>query len=138
MYVFFNNVLKQSFIINRISSIFKQLKKNKIMKTLADFKKRMQVGMKLHGVNHNMFIGRDENGGVIYGNMDLGIREVSIKQTNSFAFKTTRTDGKVVDSWCEYPKASEVVINDSNSITIFVTDSVSKQRKPILTYTFID
>ena len=106
------------------------------MKTLSDFKKRLKVGVKLGAINHTNFGGRDENGNVIYNDFDFGVRELSIVQSNSFAFKTIRTDGKIVDSWCSYPKASNVKINNENSITIF-EENREKVLTPILTYTFI-
>lgn len=107
------------------------------MKNLSDFKKRLKVGVKLQAINHTMFAGRDENGNPLYKDFDFGIREISIVQSNSFALKTIRTDNKVVDSWCSYPKAKELVINNENSVTILCEQSNGK-LEPILTYTFVD
>ena len=123
----------------------------KTFKTVSEFKKVLSVGDKLHAVNHTKVIGRDENQKVIYGDFDLGVREVSIKQSNSFALKTTRSDGKIVDSWCDYPKASQSKI-DGNKIVIYEKDlrqfpgGVMRDGNPdydnlplipILTYTFV-
>lgn len=105
------------------------------MKTLADFKKRLKVGVKLHAVNHQGFGGRDEQGNIIYKDWDFGIREISIVQSNSFALKTNR-DGKFIDSWCGYPKAKELIINNENSVTIL--EETNGKLEPILTYTFVD
>lgn len=132
------------------------------MKTLSDFKKRLKVGVKLHCIHHLTFAGRDEQGVVIYKDKDLGIREVSIVQSNSFALKTDRKEpvytldefnnriesgefiSKTVDSWCSYPKASEAKIVDENTITIFEPDTRNGQayetapKIAVLTYKFID
>jgi len=88
-------------------------------------------------------IGRNENGNgeAVYGDEDKGIREVSIKQTNSFALKTQKSDGKIVDSWCQYPKASQCKILDENTIQILEEDyrvrEGVKPLIPILTYKFV-
>lgn len=112
---------------------------------VAQFKKRLIKGVtKLHAVRHTDFGGRDEKGVVIYKDQDLGIRTVSIVQSNSFALSTIRTSGEVVDSWCGYPKASEIIVNNENSITILEPDTRNGQawetapKIPVLTYTFVD
>lgn len=115
------------------------------MKSLADFKKRLAVGVKLHTTHHQKFAGRHENGSgeVVYKDEDMGIRELSIKQSNSFALKTFRQDkNEWVDSWCNYPKASECKILDENTIQILCEDyrvrEGVKPLIPILTYKFVD
>lgn len=90
------------------------------MKNLAEFKRRLQVGQLVHTFNHNTG--------------DMGIRPVSIVQSNSFAFKTTKPDGKIVDSWCEYPKAKDFEIVDENTASIYWGEG--PRREKILTYTF--
>lgn len=110
------------------------------IKTVSDFKKALIVGVKLHCINHTNFSHYDGNGVAVYNDYDFGTREVSIVQSNSFALKTVRTDGNIVDSWCSYPKASEVIINGDNSITILCEDCRIRDKKvmiPILTYTFV-
>lgn len=92
------------------------------IKTVSDFKKALQIGVQVHSVFHMAFNGRDEAGKVIYKDEDKGVRPVSIKQTNSFALKTLRTDGKICDSWCDYPKASMCKIED-NKVIILERDS---------------
>jgi hypothetical protein len=114
----------------------------KTFKTVSEFKKILSVGDKLHAIHHAKIIGRDENGKVIYGDIDMGIRPISIKQSNSFALKTTRTDGKEVDSWCSYPKASEAKIVDGK-LTIYEKDYRYPVPEihpliPVLTYSFVD
>jgi len=112
------------------------------MKTFADFKRKLVVGVELHTHNHK------------FG--DMGNRLVSIVQSNSFALKTTRdkpvtsagmtlnpetgknewnkTERVVVDSWCMFPKASDTEISE-NSVIIF--ENNKSGREAILTYTFL-
>ena len=89
--------------------------------TVADFKRELQLGRKVVGIRHTKIVGRDDEKKVIYADEELAIREVSIKQTNRFALKTTRTNGEIVDSWCDYPKAKESKV-ENNRITIFEKD----------------
>ncbi len=108
------------------------------MKNLSDFKKRLKIGQKLQAVNHLTFAGRNtETGEPIYQDKDLGVREISIVQSNSFALKTIKQDGSTVDSWCPYPKAKECVFNNENSITI-LEEQRSGALIPVLTYTFVE
>lgn len=92
------------------------------MKTLADFKRRLKVGTKIETINHR------------HGS--FGVRPVSIVQSNSFALKTTRTNGELVDSWCEYPKAKDIEVTDENTVIIYWGDG--DKREAILTYKFVD
>lgn len=111
------------------------------MKTVADFKRRLTVGTQVHTIYHQLFNGRDEKGEVIYKDEDKGVREVSKVQSNSFAFKTTKTDGSIVDSWCNYPKVKECIFVDENTITILCEDyrvrDGNQPMIPILTYKFV-
>lgn len=86
------------------------------MKTLADFKRRLKVG--------TLLATESRHG-------DLGIRPVSIVQSNAFALKTTRPDGTVADSWCEFPKARDFKVVDENTVLISVDVEVT------LKYTFV-
>jgi hypothetical protein len=123
----------------------------KQFKTVSEFKKILAVGDRLHCIHHMDFAGRDAEMKPIWKDKDMGIREVSIKQTNSFALKTTRTDGKVTDSWCSYPKASMARV-ENNCLIILEHDA--RQFKggyahesnpeyaalpliPVLTYKFV-
>lgn len=108
----------------------------KTINTLADFKRLLTVGTMVHCIFHMERAGRDEKGNMLYKDLDRGAREVSIKQTNSFALKTVKTDGTTVDSWCHYPKAAECKI-ENNRITIYEEDREGKQI-PILTYWLTD
>lgn len=102
------------------------------IQTLADFKKSIQLGVKISGTLHMTFNGRDEKGNVLYKDSILPAREVSIVQSNSFALKTTKTTGEIVDSWCQYPKAKECTFLD-NVITIHELNREGKLI-PVLSY----
>ena len=92
----------------------------KKIENLSQFKKALQVGIKLQTTHHT------------FGNM--GVREVSIVQSNSFALETIR-EGKKVDSWCEYPKSKDLICNGSNEVTVFWGEG--EKREAVLTYKFI-
>ncbi len=97
------------------------------IKTVADFKRGVKVGVKMGGTYHREFAGRDEKGNPFFKDKPLVVREVSIVQSNSFALQTTKANGEIQDSWCGWPKASDSKINN-NEITIF------EQGTAILTY----
>jgi len=101
--------------------------------TVADFKRLIQIGVKVGCIFHMERNGRDEVGNVTYKDLEREEREVTIKQTNSFALKTWQeTKQKFVDSWCSYPKATEVIIKD-NKITI-LEQNREGNKIPVLTY----
>lgn len=83
------------------------------IKNLASFKRRLKVGIKLR-TKH-----------LIHG--DVGVREVSIVQSNCFALRTTKLDGCVTDSWCDFPKAKDFEVLNDNSVRI----------KNMLEYSFV-
>lgn len=103
------------------------------MQTLSDFKRAIKIGTKLHCVYHRKYNGRNPDGTINYTTEDKGIREVSIVQTNAFTLKTIKSDGKVVDSWLSFPKATECKITFPDTIVIFETDRNNKTY-PVLTY----
>ena len=105
------------------------------MKSVAEFKRNLKVGLEFKTIHHMNFAGRNEDGTPIYNDKDLGIRKVSIVQSNSFALATQRTTGEVVDSWCMYPKASESVF-DGDTLTI-LEEQRDGGMKPVLSYTLI-
>ena len=101
--------------------------------TVADFKRLLQIGVKVSCIFHMERAGRDENGNVFYKDLEREEREVTIKQSNSFALKTWKAnENKFVNSWCSYPKASEVIIKD-NKITMLEEDREGAEI-PVLTY----
>ena len=106
------------------------------MKNLSDFKNRIQVGVKLKTTYHFLLVGREQDGTPIYGDEIKPIREISIKQSNSFALKTVRQDGKKVDSWCNFPKSSEIEFLNNNTVRI-LEKQTNGEIKPVLTYEFI-
>ena len=115
-------------------------KSNIIIKSVADIKREIKVGVKLACIYHHEFAGRDAEMNVLYKDKDMGIREISVVQSNSFAFKNIKADGTVSNSWCNFPKASEVVYYGNNSFTILDEDYRVRDKKlmiPILTYTFV-
>ena len=91
------------------------------MKNLSDFKKRLKVGQQIETIHANLG--------------SFGIRKVSIVQSNSFALETIK-EGKIVNSWCEYPKAKDFEIVNENTCKIFWGEG--ERRSHILTYTFIN
>lgn len=92
------------------------------MKTLADFKRAMRIGTKWSAYNH-------------YYNSDMGIRECSIAQTNRFAFKTIKNDGEICNSWCDFPKASDIEFTND---TVVIWGEGAHGRCPIITYKLIE
>ncbi len=113
------------------------------MKTLADFKRRLKVGVKLHTTYHQAFAGRNEKGEYLLKDEDKGIREVTLVQSNRFALKTKLKD-VMRDSYCDFPKASNFRILNENSIMILEHDFRDRsiggtgELIPLLTYTFVD
>lgn len=91
------------------------------MKTLADFKRAIQIGTKWEGFNH------------LY-KRTMGIREVSKVQSTRFAFRTVRETGEEVHSWTDFPKASDLVIREDGTVDIYFVCSYTKERKPMLSY----
>lgn len=125
----------------------------KTFTTIAEFKRILQLGDKLKCIYHMDFNGRDAEQQVIYKDKELGVREVSIKQTNSFALKTWREDKQeFVDSWCSYPTAKFARV-DNGKLIIFERDGrkfkggladesnpeyAALPLVPVLTYEFVD
>lgn len=91
------------------------------MKTIADIKRAMTLGSRWHTVHHGF--------SPDWMPKDLGIREITIVQTKSVAFKTERGN-----SWIAIPNKSQVIFENENTFSII--DS-GFGKKPILTYTLI-
>lgn len=112
------------------------------MKTVADFKRAIQVGTEI-GTIYHAEAKRDELGNVVrladglpeYTDKDLGDSVVTIVQATQFAVKRVWKDGTIKDSWCAFPKASLSRINNK-SITI-LESSDRRGLIPILTYTLL-
>lgn len=84
--------------------------------TFASIKRSFKVGTKFETIYHKEFAGRDENGNVLYKDKNMGVREVSIVQSNAVAFKNEAT-GR--DSWLQYPKASDVKVIDDRTFQVY-------------------
>jgi hypothetical protein len=108
-----------------------------LVKSVAEFKRALKIGRKVNGQHHLTFAGRNQDGSPIWITKDLGTREVSIVQSNSFALKTQKHDGTYQDSWCSYPKATECVFNADGSLTILEEQRDGK-KIPVLTYAIIN
>lgn len=91
------------------------------MRTLADFKRAIEVGTKWEGFNY------------LY-NRSMGVREVSKVKSGKFSFRTIRESGEIVDSWMDFPKASEIEFKEGDMVTIYYIDSYTKERKPMMSY----
>jgi hypothetical protein len=87
------------------------------MKTLADVKRRAQLGVKLKCT----FAAYDPA-----GTMTGSVREISIVQTKMIALK--RADGR--DSWLQWPSAKEVTV-EGDSFTVY------EAGEKLLTYEFV-
>lgn len=91
------------------------------IRTIADFKRALKLGVKVGSIRFNHRYQKNEAGEFINEEQPMPIREASIVQTNRFALKTENSDGKIVDSWCDFPAKSEVHI-ENNIVTIFQED----------------
>lgn len=76
------------------------------MKTLADFRRALKVGTRWEGFNH-------------YYQSSFGVREVSKVQSNSFAFKNTKDNGEVSNSWSDFPKAKDIKFREDGTVEIY-------------------
>lgn len=102
--------------------------------SLTHFKNCIRPSVDIHVVYHKQF--RDADGNIVTKDEDRGIREVSIKQTDRFALKTTKEDGEIVDSWCYYPKASECEIKEGK-LLIYEEDAFENKRRLAKTFALI-
>lgn len=95
------------------------------MKTLADFKKKLIVGNKLK-------LQRFENiEGLWKEDLKMSLtREISKVMSTQFAL-ATEDKGKMVDSYCDYPKKHEYTFIDDNTIEIIL-------HRVKLVYSFVE
>lgn len=91
----------------------------KTFKSLAEFKRVLQINDKLNCTRH------------LYNPGVYPPREVSIKHTDSFALKTKKSNGQIVDSWCYYPKAKDCKVENNQLIIL-------QNGEPYLTYSFAE
>ena len=78
------------------------------MKTIADFKRKMTIGSKWETI-HRFKDKQPSN---------LGIRECTISQSNSFALATKLDNGTTRNAWCDYPKVKETTFIGTDTILI--------------------
>lgn len=95
------------------------------MKTLADVKRRIQIGCKLSCTH-------------LHYNSDLGIRRVVFKDTVRFGFESPFIPGSI--SYCTFPKAKDLKCIDEDTFIIYRNWYVDgkEQYIPLLRYTFIN
>jgi hypothetical protein len=112
------------------------------MKTVADFKRRIKPGIKLHCTFHQATTGqKDEAGKLRLFDENKGVRTVNIVKSTQFTLLTERKDGQIVDSWINFPKATQCRIINDNTIQYLeydFRDYNSKNLIPLLTYTFVE
>lgn len=110
--------------------------------TLADFKKAINVGTKLNTIWHQYSATKGENGYLIFESHTKENDEVSIVKSTQFAVKRKKKDGTFIDSWMQFPKASECTFNDNsvtiNDETMINFETREKKVLPFMTYTLID
>lgn len=88
------------------------------MKTIADIKRAMTLGSKWHAIHHGF--------SPTWEPKDLGIREITIVQQKSVAFKNERGN-----SWVQIPTRDQVVFHGEDSFSII---DKGFGLKPLLTY----
>ena len=104
------------------------------MKTVADLKRTIKVGVKLASTYHLKFAGH-EDGKTLYQDEYKGIREVTISSPTQFALKTFYTKDNIYrDSFMPWPKRDEVIFNSDGSFTIQEKDDRTGQWVKIITY----
>jgi hypothetical protein len=104
------------------------------MQTIADFKRRLAPGVKIHTIYHQKILGRDAKG-LVFGDEDKGIRTVNRVLSTQFTLNTMR-NGNMIESWMQFPKAKEVKFLDEDTIQIYTEHEGS--LIPCLTYKFVN
>lgn len=102
------------------------------MKTIADFKKKAILNSEWKCImEFGIFTGYNaKDGSPMYDRIEK-TRTVSVVQSKQIAFKTKNSKDVFVNSWIEYPKASNVKFPDENTMQVY------EDGKLILTYIFI-
>lgn len=107
------------------------------MKTLAEFKREIVVGMKIqcNGIEEAKIVSIDPNDGTKWNYGPLMVvplgdsmsveRTVTYKDTTGFYLSATPQDGKR-GSYCQYPKASELFYDG----TVFNITETTKDGQP--------
>lgn len=91
--------------------------------SFAAFKRRIKPGTRVRITNN------------LYPNLN---REVAVvrAQTNAFTSPAVRPDGKIVESWVWYPKASDVRVKDANTVSFM--DRALEEDAEWLTITILE
>ncbi len=109
--------------------------KSKPMKTVADFKRRIQPGIVLNTIYHKKLGGYTVGNQQMYENADLGNAPVKTVKSTQFSIERIK-HGEKVESWIDFPKASQCKIVNSDTIQIYEKNS-NNELDLILTYTFV-
>jgi len=97
------------------------------MKTLADLKRKIQIGTKLK-LEH------------LQNAWSPPIRTVNFVGSTKFGCLTINKDGKEVTSYADYPKSSDLEILDDNTFifhSMWYKDGKT-ERLPLLKYTIVN
>ena len=89
------------------------------MNSLADFKRAIKLGTRLHTEVYGRFA-------CVFPD-----RQVTTVQTNSFACETEKKDGTLSESWLMYPKASLCKF-DGDSVTIHHEDGTAALKYTLI------
>lgn len=108
---------------------------------LSQFKAKLSVGVKIETIHHMHPTGvkrdgdgkviRNEKGLPVYDPVNLGLSEVARVQSNAFTVWRDH-NGEKVESWCNFPKASQCTFNDDGSMTI------SEEYGAVITYKIVN
>lgn len=90
------------------------------MKTLADFKRALEVGSMWLAHNHRY-------------NSSFGVRKLAEVKSTKFGFENVNKDGSVTVSWCDFPKACNIEFVDGGEVKIYVQWAVD-ERFHLLSY----
>lgn len=112
-----------------IKPYYKFRQRNKPMKTVTDFKRKIQIGVELETLYHKQWAGNDYYGNPKYQTVNLGIAPVSIVKR--------KRNGECTDSWINFPKASECKIVDPSTIEIYERNN-KEELELVLTYKFVN
>lgn len=110
-------------IVQWVSVMYIQ-KENNMIKSLAELKKKLDVGVKLKMIYYRYAEGHKYR---LVGS----VRPISIKQSNSIAIETTNEDGTKKNSWLYFGKSGDYKYTDKGFI-------VMEDGKPLLEYEIVE
>ncbi len=91
------------------------------MKTLADFKRALQIGTKWHAT-------------YVPNNRDMGIRTVCLVQGGSVGFLREDSTAPEDLSYLDFPKAQDFAVNANGEVEIYQRYCESSERVLLLKY----